>query len=744
MSAGFLSELQRRNVVRVGGLYLVAAWLIVQVAGTLLPAFETPAWVMKTLVGLLAVGFVPALAFAWAFELTPQGLKRDAGVAAADSIAPYPKGTSSGAHLEGASFGAYPKGTSSGAHLEGASFGAYPKGTSFGAQTARRIDRMMIVLLLVALTYFSVDKFVLAPRREAALVAALATQDTATTKPPAVADKSIAVLPFENLSEDKANGYFADGIQDQILTGLAKIGELKVISRTSTQKYASRPENLSQIARELGVAHILEGSVQRDGNMVRINVQLIRAASDSHLWADTYDRTLDNVFAVESEVAQKIADSLAANLNRGERASLAERPTGVPAAYDAYLKARALLFHSLETRAQADEILAAFRAAVRLDPKFALAWAQLAQESFRTTWIGLDNTGELRAEGEQALARASELAPGATPVELARGVHMYYIERDFAGALAIMNSLKPKLPNDADVWMWAGYLSRRLGLWPESIADFERARDLSPNDANIAYHFGVTYVSSGDCDRGLRELDASLALAPDNTHALAMKLQCAWARGDLAQANTYLAAADAASPAVQGLHGTQLLYEHDYAAAAQELQRAIAAVGDRSIDASMAGYLPARVEWQLFLALSQQRLGATAKAQAGYRQVQAEATAALAAKPANRYVETGWHLALGIAQAGLGEREAAAEQGRIAVALVPESADRLEGPAWTIYQARIYALNGDAGNAVPLLRHILQTPASQMSAQNLRFEPFWDALRRDPGFQALLEAAPAP
>jgi tetratricopeptide (TPR) repeat protein len=265
---------------------------------------------------------------------------------------------------------------------------------------------------------------------------------------------------------------------------------------------------------------------------------------------------------------------------------------------------------------------------------------------------------------------------------------------------------------------------------------------LSPNDANIAYHLGVTVVAMGDCERGVRELDAGLALTPDNTHALAMKLQCAWSRGNLPQAAAYLAAADAEAPAVQGLRGMQSLIQRDYATAAKQLQRAIAGTGDTSIDTLMAGYLPARVEWQLDLALSQQRAGATAQAQATYRQVKAEATAALAAKPDNRYVETAWHAALGMALAGLGERDAAAAQARLAVSLVPESADRLEGPNWVIYQARTLALNGDAAAAVPLLRHLVQTPASLLSVENLRLEPFWDDIRDDPGFKALL-ATPA-
>ena len=705
-----LAELKRRNVIRMAGLYLVGAWLITQVTGTVLPIFGAPGWVPRTIVIVLAIGFIPALAFAWIFELTPDGIKRDEETSLEKSIAP---------------------------------------------QTAQRMNRMIIAMLMLALAYFGFDKFVLAPRREAvssaaktgseSLIGRPAGQSTSSAAPisdsdpvTAISSKSIAVLPFENLSEDKANGYFADGIQDQILTGLAKIGDLKVISRTSTQKYASRPDNLSHIAKELGVAHILEGSVQRDGNKVRINVQLINAATDSHVWAENYDRTLDDIFAMQSEVAQEIAKQLAANISRGERQALAEIPTKVPAAYDAYLKARALNSLVLQTRQQADATLAAYREAVRLDPDFSLAWAQIARESFRVGWIGLDPSGKLRKEGEAALARTTELAPGSVHTEIARGVHRYYVKRDFAGALAVMDSLKARLPNDADIWMWAGYLSRRLGKFQQSDADFGRARELSPNDANIAYHHGVTLVVTGECERAVRELDASVALSPSNTHALAMKLQCAWAQGNFPQATAYLATANSNSPAVKGLIGTHLFFQRDYKAAIAQLQVAIAGSGDTLIDASMNGYLPARIDWQLNLALSQRLAGAEAQALANYRQVKAEATRALATKPDNRYVETAWHCVLGMAHAGLGEREAAAEQGKLAVSLVPESADRLEGPGWVVYQARILAMSGDAANAVPLLRRLLKTPASMLSANNLRLEPYWDLLRDDPTFKALL------
>ena len=346
----------------------------------------------------------------------------------------------------------------------------------------------------------------------------------------------------------------------------------------------------------------------------------------------------------------------------------------------------------------------------------------------------------MNVEGAKALARAHALAPELPQAELARGVHMYYVERDFPGALAVMNSLTRKLPNDSDLFQFIGFLSRRVGRFPESIAAFERARDLSPNDANIGYHLGVTRISTGDCDQGLRDITVALAQAPDNSHALGTQLQCAWIRGDLAQAAAFVAAAKSDSPGTQGLRGVQLLVQRDYPAAVKQLQEAIARAGDLQIDFSLSGYVPARVDWQLQMALAQQRMGDDAAAQAIYRQVKAEAIAALAKKPDNNYVEAAWRSALGLSLAGLGEHKAATEQARLIEPLVPESKDRLEGPAWTYYRARIYALNGDAARALPLLRHLAETldSASVFGVGNMRVEPYWDSIRDDPGFKALL------
>src|ERR1044071_2026879 len=291
----FFAELKRRNVVRAAGLYLVGAWLLTQVASTVLPMFGAPGWLPRSIVVLLAIGFVPALIFSWVFELTPEGLKREQEVAPEQTITP---------------------------------------------QTGRRMDRTIIVVLVLALGYFAFDKFVLTRRREAGLVSSAAPNEPRSI----INAKSIAVLPFENLSSDKENAYFTDGVQDEILTDLSRIGDLKVISRTSVMQYKTGAQrNLREIAQQLGVAHLLERSVQRAGNKVRVNAQLIDARTDAHEWADNYDRPIDDVFAIQSEIAKAIADQLQAKLSPNEKSAIEQAPTRDVAAFDLYSRARNLI-----------------------------------------------------------------------------------------------------------------------------------------------------------------------------------------------------------------------------------------------------------------------------------------------------------------------------------------------------------------------------------------------------------------
>ena len=384
----FFAELKRRNVIRMAGLYLVGALLLTQVAGTVLPMFGAPDWLPRSIVILLAIGFLPALIFSWVFELTPQGLKRDEDVAPEESIAP---------------------------------------------QTARRMDRMIIAVLALALGYFGFDKFVLGPRREAAILASVQKLDASPTaaKPGAViSDKSIAVLPFINMSEDKdANAFFADGMHEDILTNLAFIRDLHVVSRTSVMQYRNTTKSINEIASELKVAYLLEGSVRRAGNKVRVTGQLIRAETDEHVWASSYDRDISDVFAIQAELSKSIAGALQAVLSPETKALLERRPTDSPAAYDAYLRARQLGNSGDYFDARAMVVL--LRRAVELDPKFAAAWAELAKrEAF--IFFKMVQTPAQLALAKTAIDLAVQLAPEDPAVIKGLGYYYYYGHRDYS------------------------------------------------------------------------------------------------------------------------------------------------------------------------------------------------------------------------------------------------------------------------------------------------------------------------
>ncbi len=371
----FFAELKRRNVLRMAGLYLVGAWLVVQVAGTVLPMFGAPEWLPRTIVVLVAIGFVPAAIFSWVFELTPQGLKREDDVAPEQSITP---------------------------------------------QTGRRMDRMIIVVLALALGYFAFDKFVLAPRRETALVASAVPNESKSV----IDVKSIAVLPFENLSSDKENAYFTDGVQDEILTDLAKIADLKVISRASVMQYKTGvARNLRKISEELGVAHVVEGSVQRAANKVRVNAQLIDARNDAHLWAQTYDRDLADVFAIQSEIAKAIADQLQAKLSPNEKKAIEQPPTTDLAAFDLYSRAKSLLLTASFTATSDPDTRKAIELldeAVKRDPSFFDAYYQLAYaHEYLYAVRGFDHTPARLALAEAAVQAATRLRPDAAETHLA-------------------------------------------------------------------------------------------------------------------------------------------------------------------------------------------------------------------------------------------------------------------------------------------------------------------------------------
>ena len=608
-----------------------------------------------------------------------------------------------------------------------------------GERGAQKVTppELLILALILAIGGGLLWRFAKAPR-DATATSAAAPAAASPQTAVAIPKKSIAVLPFENLSAEKDNAYFANGIEDEILTGLAKIGDLKVISRTSTQGYVSRPKNLAEIGRQLGVARVLEGSVQKEGDRVRVNVQLIDAASDDHLWAETYDRKLEDVFAVETEVAQKIASSLQAQLTRDERAALMTKPTDNPAAYEAYLKARTLLLGSAYDRANSEAVLDSLQSAVKLDPGFADAWAQLSIANSWLYWSGFDPTPGRLAESKSALDRAAALAPGLPRVQKARGLYLYFGQRDFTAALNVWRSLQHQLPNDDEVWYFSALVERRLGLFDAAVADFERARSLNPNGVVFATELGLTLLLLHHFEEAVPALDAGLTWQPDDPSLLMLRLYCVWNLQGIAGGETMLAAVKSNKPAIVGLRALQALFGRDYKTASALFRRAIASKDDSLMPISLAGYVPANVEWQLLLALSEQRNGSPATAAESYRQVQARAQAALSKTQTNRNVEAAWHVALAWADAGLTQHDESIAEAQRANALIPESADTLEGPVWYEFLAKTYAMIGDAGHALPLIEHQLKSKISLLSPAILQLDPAWDPIRDDPGFQRLL------
>src|SRR6266403_2088163 len=356
-----------------------------------------------------------------------------------------------------------------------------------------------------------------------------------------IPEKSVAVLPFENRSEDKANAYFADGIKDEILTRLSKIADLKVTSRTSTQHYKSTPGNLPEIARQLGVAHILEGSVQKSGDAVRVNVQLIKASNDSHLWADTFDRKLIDVFFVESEVAKAIAEKLRVHLTGQEEQIIAAKPTENVEAYDAYLRGVAYNLKTATTPANALGAQKYLREAVRLDPKFAVAWALLSYVDARgylTT--NLQPTVALREEARQAAETALTLQPNLGEAVVAKGYYYYACLKDYDTAVRYFEQARPLLPNNSRIPESLAHVERRRGQWDRSESYFNEAERLDPRHGSLLTQHAQSYICRRQFPEALRKLDQVLDITPDDLDILVQKAAVAQAEGDLPRAAALL------------------------------------------------------------------------------------------------------------------------------------------------------------------------------------------------------------
>jgi len=548
------------------------------------------------------------------------------------------------------------------------------------------------------------------------------------TKPPqsqaaAIPEKSIAVLPLENLSDEKENAYFADGIQDELLSNLSKIKDLKVISRTSVMQYKSGiTRNLKEIAQQLVVSNVIEGSVRRSGDHVRVSVQLIDALTDRHIWGQTYDRTLTDALALEGELATEIASAVGATLTPQEKALVASKPTNNPAAYDAYLRGRALMGASAFDRSTLEGAIRSYQEAVKLDPNFALAWAYLSYRQSDYYWVGFDRSPARLAAAKDALDRALALNPNLPETHLALGYYRYYGERDFTAALAEFQQAEQGLPNNGDVNRAIGVIQRRLGHWDEAIASLRRAVELDPRNVEVSDVLAITYIVVRRFPEALAIADRVLALEPTNTDALWVKALVFWSTGDLKAVEPLLA-----NPGTDPLmRGMQALYERRYAAAIEIFSKALA---DKPDDER---WKPLLFE----LGLSQQRAGDVAAARATYQQAAQHFQRQLDKVARDSFKEADLHAYLGQAYAGLGEATSAVAEGQKAMALHPASKDPFEGPGQEETMARIYALLGDADHAIPILKRLLQIPYIATPAL-LRLDPVWDQIRNDPRFQEL-------
>jgi TolB-like protein/Tfp pilus assembly protein PilF/predicted Ser/Thr protein kinase len=544
---------------------------------------------------------------------------------------------------------------------------------------------------------------------------------------------SIAVLPFENRSEDKANAYFVDGIHDEILTRLSKIADLKVIAGTSTQHYKSAPRNLSEVARQLGVAHILEGSVQKSGDAVRVNVQLIKAFNDSHLWADTFDRKLTDIFSVESEVAKAIADQLRARLTGREEQVIAAKPTDNAEAYDAYL--RGLAYTLKAGNNSADDLAAQkyLREAVRLDPKFALGWALLSwldASGYRATT--LQPTVALREEARQAAETALTLQPNLGEAVLAKGDYHYACLRDYDTAVRYFEQARQLLPNSSRLFESLAYLERRRGQWDRSESYFNEAERLDPRNAHLLAQHADTYRIRRRFPEALQKFDQVLNLTPDDVDTLALKASIAQAEGDLSRAAALLAPLhpNADHAAALGTQVYQAILERRPAQIILRLKEMLAKP-DPAWDYGI-GELRCSLGW------AQEVAGDHAAAQVTWRQARSEMESFLKEQPDNLNVIGG----LALTNMGLGDKAAALALAERAMAANPIDKDALLGPASLQILAGVAAQMGEPDRAIAALQKVLSIP-STLTPALLRLDPMFDPLRNDPRFQKLV-ASPTP
>jgi len=542
-------------------------------------------------------------------------------------------------------------------------------------------------------------------------------------------DKSIAVLPFENLSDEKENAYFADGVQDDVLTNLSKISDLRVISRTSVMQYRGRPTNVREIGKALGVSNILEGSVRRSGNRVRVNVQLIDANTDEHVWANDYDRDVTDVFAIQSDLAREIANALQAKLSPAEKSQMTRKPTENGEAYLAFVQAHDLSC-AYEDPAKLKQSAQLYQRAIDLDPNFALALARYSQLESWMVHDG-DRSPERRNKARSLAERALQLQPDLPEAHLALGISYYYGDNDYDAALREFEIARDGLPNESEMYLYIGAIQRRQGKWAESTANLEKAATLNPKDWWPPQNLAMNYAMQRNFAAANKTIDRALELNPSGIGLWETKIKLAIAeKGDF---SVYEQALEKMKPLpmsseerlkVVGGQAELLLFERKY----QQVLQLAESVTDESLAASPG----ASAGKYYAIGIAQKGLGDDGAARAAFLKAKNILEEQLKQKPD----DPGLHIQLAKVLAQLGEKDAAIAEAQRATDLRPDSKDAFDGPKVTEDVAQVYAILGDNARAIELLDGLLSRPTG-VTLQSLRVNPAWDPIRSDPAFQTL-------
>jgi TolB-like protein/Tfp pilus assembly protein PilF len=676
----FFAELKRRNVYKVAVAYAIVGWLLVQITTQVFPIFEIPNWALRLIVLAIIIGFPIALVLAWAFELTPEGIKRteEADVAGRKR----------------------------------------PKSHAW--------IYVVVIGAAISITLFFVGRY-------SATNTASVTR-TGAAAASSISQKSIAVLPFENLSDDKNAAYFADGIQNEILTKLASIADLKVISRTSTAKYKSKPEDLKTVSQQLGVATVLEGSVQKAGDKVRVNVQFIDARADSHLWAKTYDRDLADVFAIQSEVAQEIADSLKAKLSPAEASTVARAPTKDAQAYDLFLKGEfeQRVANSNFRPESFDQAARWYKEAIVRDPNFALAMAQLAMCQLRRHWLTNPiSEPELLETGRMA-RQALTLAPDLAEAHVALGLFHYYGFREYELALAEFERALELQPNNSLALSFIAFVHRRQGKWDRTLNELKRSIELDPRNPYILGGLAETNIFLRRWKEAEDFARRGLTIDPHEATCMRMLLLSSLNHTGNAQEPLRLLATfppdDLLIPntgtydMVIGTRGETFILGRDFKSALEAWETGTAATTNER--QPLAAKATIRV-------LAGDLTGAQPDAE--------KARELLEARLRENPQDVRTLRALSWVYLALNRKTDAINIARQAVELLPPEKDAVLGSGNLAALAEIQAQTGAAAEAVENLRKLLSIPAGEtVSIARLKIDPVWDPIRNDPGFEQLL------